>query len=154
MKAYKVELLVVDHDGIGAKGVTQELENARFGNRCISPQVMKVDERDVGEWDDSHPLNMRSQAPAEYQRLFASLRESVSVTLTETDRSDLRVAANIIDRDGPSPIGVELAATLRRIASAGVKVPFVCSKEAAGRSRCAALCGDVLGCSDGQEGGA
>ena len=53
--------------------------------------------------------------------VFAALRcESVSVTLTETDRSDLRVAANIIDRDGPSPIGVELSATLRRIASAGV----------------------------------
>jgi hypothetical protein len=72
MKAYRIELLVLDHDGIGPNGVQQELENAHYGNRCISPQVMAVDERDIGPWDDSHPMNRTDTAKAEYARLFGA----------------------------------------------------------------------------------
>jgi hypothetical protein len=70
MKVYRVELLVVDHDNIGADSVRQELENARHANRCISPSVMSVDTREV-EWDDSHPLNYTGKQEAEFRRLFA-----------------------------------------------------------------------------------
>jgi len=70
MNAYKVELLVLDFDGLGEKGVVDALENVRYPNRCISPSVMNIDCRDIGEWDDSHPLNHHGKAPAEYERLF------------------------------------------------------------------------------------
>jgi hypothetical protein len=70
MKAYKVELLIVDFDEVGPKGIAQELENARYGNRCMSPQVMAVEGADIGEWSDEHPLNRRSAAAEEYKRLF------------------------------------------------------------------------------------
>lgn len=78
MRAYRVELLVVDHDGIGADGIVQELENARYGNRCISPQAMHIEGREIGAWEDSHPLNHRGRAKAEYMRLFFSDREGES----------------------------------------------------------------------------
>ncbi len=71
MKAYKIELLVIDFDEIGRDEIVSVLESARYPNRCISPDVKAVDERDIGEWDDDHPLNQYETADAEYERLFA-----------------------------------------------------------------------------------
>lgn len=71
MKAYKLEMLIVDHDDLGASGVREAIENQRFANDAISPHVMAIAERDIGEWDDSHPLNHYSKMQAEYQRLFS-----------------------------------------------------------------------------------
>jgi hypothetical protein len=70
MKVFKIELLVIDFDGLGEDGVRDALENARYPNRCISPDVKAIDTRDV-EWSDDHPLNKRTTADAEYRRLFA-----------------------------------------------------------------------------------
>ena len=70
MKAYKVEILVIDFDELGVDGIRDQLENARFPNHCMSPRVKCVIEKDIGEWDDSHPLNLRSTMDAEYNRLF------------------------------------------------------------------------------------
>lgn len=70
MNVYKVELLVVDSDGLGPEGVRATLENARYPNHCMSPSVMSIDAREV-EWDDAHPLNMRSTQADEFRRLFA-----------------------------------------------------------------------------------
>ena len=67
---YKVELMVLDFDGIGADGIKQEIEYARYSNRCISPKVKGCESRDIGKWDDSHPLNHRDTADAEYRKLF------------------------------------------------------------------------------------
>ena len=83
MKVYKVELMVVDFDGIGGDGVKDELENARYGNRCIRPEVKGIQERDIGEWDDDHPLNQMDTSDAEYRRLFAH-----NADLKRTARSD------------------------------------------------------------------
>lgn len=69
MKAYKVELLIIDFDNVG-DDLKMYLEEARYPNRCISPQVKKIEVRDIGEWDDDHPLNKRATADAEYNRLF------------------------------------------------------------------------------------
>ena len=63
--------MVLDFDGLGVDGVINELENARFANDCISPKVMSAKERDIGEWDDEHPLNQRDYCAAEMKRLFA-----------------------------------------------------------------------------------
>lgn len=70
MKAFKVELLIIDHDGLGAEQIKDVLENTKYPNWCISPEVMDVDERDIGEWHDGHPLNLLSKREAEYRLLF------------------------------------------------------------------------------------
>lgn len=72
MKAYKLEVLVVDFDGVGPDGARVCIEEARYPNRCISPNVMVVETRDIGEWSDDHPLNRRSTAGAYYKQLFRS----------------------------------------------------------------------------------
>lgn len=70
MKAYKFELLIVDHDRLGADQIKSVIENQRYPNYCISPYVMEIKERDIGEWEDSHPLNLFSKMKDEYDRLF------------------------------------------------------------------------------------
>jgi len=72
MKAYQIELMVLDFDGLGSDGIKAEIENTRYANRCIKPEVMACEERDIGEWSDEHPLNQSDKADAEYHRLFSS----------------------------------------------------------------------------------
>lgn len=73
MKIHKVVLTIIDFDEVGADGVKEVIENARYPNRCISPHVRSVETRDIGEWSDDHLLNKRDTAEAEIKRLFASL---------------------------------------------------------------------------------
>ena len=70
MKAYKVEILIVDLDEIGAKELKSVIENTRYPNRCINPEVMDIQEADIGEWDDDHPLNSFSQTREYYDTIF------------------------------------------------------------------------------------
>jgi len=70
MKAYKIEVLVIDHDGIGDDNVGRVLTNANFPNDCISPFAMSVQSADIGEWHDDHPLNKFDTMKQEYDRLF------------------------------------------------------------------------------------
>jgi hypothetical protein len=70
MKAYQVTLLVIDHDHVGADGIIEVLENQRYPNRCISPEVKRTVEVDIGEWTDDHPLNRRDTAEAYYHEHF------------------------------------------------------------------------------------
>lgn len=71
MKAYKIELLVIDHDGLGEDEIIAEIENVRYPNDCISPLVKSIEVRDIGPWRDDHPLNKRDTVDEEYRRLFA-----------------------------------------------------------------------------------
>lgn len=71
MKLYKIEIMVLDLDQIGEQEIKDVLENTKYPNRCISPEVKKIEVRDIGEWHDEHPMNMTDKADAEYQRLFA-----------------------------------------------------------------------------------
>ena len=57
MEVHKIELIVIDFDAVGAKGVKEVIEHSRYPNRCISPDVRSIDTRDCGEWTDKHPLN-------------------------------------------------------------------------------------------------
>ena len=52
MKAYKVELLVLDHENIGVceESFMQDFE-------YFSPLVMSIQSKEIDEWDDDHPLN-------------------------------------------------------------------------------------------------
>jgi hypothetical protein len=70
MKAYKVEILIINHDEVGRDEIKLILENTKYPNRCISPSVQNIVERDIGEWSDEHPLNSIRTANKEYARLF------------------------------------------------------------------------------------
>lgn len=68
-KVHRIVLLVVDTDDIGDNDVRAVLENTHYPNRCISPQVMKIDTREV-EWSDEHPLNKRDTQRKAFNDLF------------------------------------------------------------------------------------
>lgn len=70
MKAYRVELLIIDHDVLGEQEITDVIENVHYPNHCIAPDVMAIESRDIGPWEDYHPLNQISTRDAEYSRLF------------------------------------------------------------------------------------
>lgn len=75
MKAYKIEILVIDHENIGEDEIKAEIEGARYFNRCISPVVKTIVSKDIGDWDDEHPLNKHETANKEYERLFRNQSE-------------------------------------------------------------------------------
>ena len=70
MKAYKLEILIIDFDGLGSKGIVEEIENTRFANDCLSLDIKQIEERDIGEWHDDHPLNSPILADEEYKKLW------------------------------------------------------------------------------------
>ena len=70
MKAYKIELLIVDHDCVGGDEIKNVLEDTRYPNRCIMPNVMDIKEVDIGEWYDEHPLNLTKKMKSAYKQYF------------------------------------------------------------------------------------
>jgi len=70
MKAYKVELLIIDFDQIGEEEIRYQIEDTKYSNHCISPKVKNIEERDIGEWRDDHPLNSLILEDEEYNRLW------------------------------------------------------------------------------------
>lgn len=75
MKVYRVELMVINFDELDQEELTSVIENTKYPNRCISPDVMEVEAVDIGEWFDEHPLNYTDKREAEFRRLFPK-RES------------------------------------------------------------------------------
>lgn len=69
VKVYKIEVMVIDHDGIGEDDIKEVIENTRYPNYCISPEVVRMEGRDV-EWSDAHPLNQMSQWKTAFNKLF------------------------------------------------------------------------------------
>jgi hypothetical protein len=69
MKAYKIELLILDFDNVGQEEICSILENTKYPNWCISPSVKKVTEKEI-EWGDNHPLNKKETANEAYEKLF------------------------------------------------------------------------------------
>ena len=69
VRAVKVELLIIDFDECGDDEIKSVIENARYPNHCISPNVKKM-ESVMLDWSDEHPLNRNSTCDAEYARLF------------------------------------------------------------------------------------
>jgi hypothetical protein len=74
MKAYKLEVVVLDHDGMSVEEVISVIENQRYPNRCISPSVVTSIEADIGEWTDDHPLNRRDTFDATIEEVFGDTR--------------------------------------------------------------------------------
>ncbi len=75
MKVHKVVISVIDFDGIGADGVKEVIELTRYPNRCVAPKVVSVETAEIGQWQDSHPLNFSSSHAAEFARLFDQAKE-------------------------------------------------------------------------------
>lgn len=61
MKVYKVTLSIIDFDNLGEDEIKNEIENVNYANDCISPSVIDIQSVDIGEWDDSHPLNKKGR---------------------------------------------------------------------------------------------
>lgn len=70
MKAYKLEVLIIDFEDVGESDIKGLIENTKYPNWCISPDVKNIVSADIGEWDDNHPLNKRETCDIEYKRLF------------------------------------------------------------------------------------
>lgn len=71
MKAYRVTLMVVDRDELDdADEIVDVIENTRYPNRCIMPKVIKIEERDIGEWSDDHPLNQTATCVEYFKDMF------------------------------------------------------------------------------------
>lgn len=66
MKAYKIELLIIDHDNVGEEEIRGIIGNVRY----LYPLIKSVEVRDIGDWSDEHPLTQRDTADAEYRALF------------------------------------------------------------------------------------
>ena len=70
MKVHQITLTVIDFDEMGADAIKATIENTRYPNHCISPSVRHIETRDIGPWDDDHPLNKHSTREKELKRLF------------------------------------------------------------------------------------
>lgn len=70
MKAYKIEILIIDHDELGEEGVVSAIQDTNYPNDCIIPSVEELVCVDIGEWSDDHPLNLNATCKDEYNRLF------------------------------------------------------------------------------------
>ena len=75
MKVYRLEVMVIDHDNLGPRGIKEAMEQVRYPNACIAPEVMAVDSQNIGRWRDTHPLNRRDTMAAEFRRLFPQAAE-------------------------------------------------------------------------------
>jgi hypothetical protein len=69
MKAYKVTLLINDHDEVGDE-IKNIIENQHYPNYCIAPLVMDIQSVDIGEWSDDHPLNKFDTMKEEFNKIF------------------------------------------------------------------------------------
>lgn len=71
MNVYKLEVLIVDHDDVGEAEIRNLLENGRYPNHCLSPQVKACETRTVA-WSDDHPLNHSATCEQAYRELFCT----------------------------------------------------------------------------------
>jgi hypothetical protein len=74
MKAYRVEVLIIDLDGLGEELIKTVLESTRYPNHCLSPEVKSIECKDIGEWHDEHPLN-KTCSNDFYKELFLNNKE-------------------------------------------------------------------------------
>ena len=71
-KVHRLEVMVIDLEGLGAQGVKDALENTSYPNHCIYPEVIAIDTREI-EWSDNHPLNNSYTYLEAYRELFKAI---------------------------------------------------------------------------------
>lgn len=88
MKAYKVEVLVLDFEDYGQEQIELMLGDVRG----LSSSIQSIQKADIGQWADEHPLNHRSNAKVEYQRLFgAGQPEAAQGDVVLTDKQCAKI---------------------------------------------------------------
>lgn len=60
MKAYLITSLVIDMENIGIESIKSVIENTRYRNDVINPDILDILETDIGELSDDHLLNKTS----------------------------------------------------------------------------------------------
>lgn len=109
MKAYKVELLIVDHDDVGDE-IPNIIKNQKYPNYCISPNVMSVQSVDIGEWFDGHPLNKRDKQGAYYRQAFnIDLEKEILETKFNNLQKLHAESMRMWEKEKPSATEMELA---------------------------------------------
>lgn len=73
MKAYKIELVVVDFEDMGIEDIKNVLRNSRY----IHPNIIKCVAADIGEWEDDHPLNKQGTTYEQVQEIFSKSVDKV-----------------------------------------------------------------------------
>ncbi|UQS95029.1 hypothetical protein Pam2_149 [Pseudanabaena phage Pam2] len=71
-KAHLLQVLIIDHDALGADEVERVLEDANYPNDCIIPHVIKSQSAEIGDWDDDNPLNHSDTQVEEIEWLFGT----------------------------------------------------------------------------------
>lgn len=74
MRAYKITLLFLDFDEVGPQEAKALIENARLPNHINPGKVMEMQEADISEWSDDHPLNKRATMASAFAALFPSVK--------------------------------------------------------------------------------
>lgn len=97
MKAYRISVLVIDHDGLGAKGIKDNMEAVSYPNDCLYPKVIGSEEADLGEWTDDHPLNQIGCDPTPYFDIEPIIDSAEAKARATRELVDLRDK----DRIGP-----------------------------------------------------
>ncbi len=72
MKVHKVTLLIVDTDDVGETEIKSIIENIKYPNWCIAPDVMAFESREIDWNDGEHPINDITTYEAEFERLFGA----------------------------------------------------------------------------------
>lgn len=101
MEAYKLEILVIDHDQLGGDEISRVIENTKYSNWCISPSVEKITGKDIGAWHDDHPLNKPITCTQEYNRLFSG--EQMESKLKAQAMESVGELPNLLLREGGYP---------------------------------------------------
>lgn len=66
MKAYKVEVLVLDFEHMPEDDIAYFIENTRY----LNSKVMSIQSKEIGEWNDDHPLNKTDTVKQTYDELW------------------------------------------------------------------------------------
>ena len=74
IKAYKIEILVLDFEDSGEESIKDTVENMRH----LNAEVMNIKSVDI-EWSDEHPLNNCGTSARAYQDLFAANKSSKAI---------------------------------------------------------------------------
>ena len=59
LEVHKLEVYVYDFDGIGIDNVKRVIEDHRYPNRCLHPEVLGWETRKLYDWNEDHYLNKR-----------------------------------------------------------------------------------------------
>jgi hypothetical protein len=55
-------------DHVDKEDIIYFLENVKY----LYPRVMNIQEKDIGEWSDDHPLNKRDTQKDHFEQLFSN----------------------------------------------------------------------------------